>query len=323
VYYLAQNLANSKGLTTMALQMLPSTQTRAIVKGSDMELVRRSYSAPNAADVARSASVIAGSLLTYYGVRQKSWSGAGLAVVGLGLLGGGVKGSRSWFPRVHQPGESRGGNRTIPYETGIRIDEAITINLPRQEVYEFWRDPGNLAEFMEHVESVRPVAAEPGSGTSDSSAARLTHWVAKGPGGRRMEWDAEIINEIQSELIAWRSLPGSEVANAGSVNFADAPGGRGTEVRIALQYNPPGGAVGALVARLFGEEPSVQIHHDLMRLKTQMETGEVPTIKGQPSGARKKAAEQELHKKSERVAELVVTASEASFPASDAPAYTH
>jgi uncharacterized membrane protein len=174
-------------------------------------------------------------------------------------------------------------------------------------VYGFWRNLENLAEFMEHVESVRPMHGN------------RSHWVAKGPSNRRMEWDAEIINEIDNKLIAWRSLPGSDVANAGSVHFAEAAGGRGTEVRVTLQYNPPGGTLGAFVAKLFGEEPSTQVHNDLMRLKTRLEAGVVPTTAGQPVGASNSEQEHENYRRTEKVA----AASEESFPASDAPAYSH
>ena len=161
---------------------------------------------------------------------------------------------------------------------------------------------------MEHVESVRMM---PGR--------QKSHWVAKGPANRRMEWDAEIINEVPDKLIAWRSLPGSDVPNAGSVHFADAAGGRGTEVRIELQYNPPGGAIGAYVAKLFGDEPSTQIRNDLKRLKTRLEAGVVPTTEGQSVGSSGSEQENEHRRGSEKV----VAASEESFPASDAPAFTH
>jgi len=198
----------------------------------------------------------------------------------------------------------QGRNVSVPYELGIRVDEAITINRPRDEVYRFWKNLENLAEFMEHVESVRML-----------TGGRQSHWVARAPGGRRIEWDAEIISDIENELIGWRSLQGSDVPNAGSVTFRDAAGGRGTEVRVELQYDPPGGAVGAFVAKLFGEEPSMQIRNDLKRLKTRLESGVVPSTAGQPVGARKVAEDHNSRQ--------VVAASEESFPASDSPAFTH
>jgi uncharacterized membrane protein len=108
--------------------------------------------------------------------------------------------------------------------------------------------------------------------------------VAKAPAGSRVEWDAEIYNEKENELIAWRSLEGADVNSAGSVHFTAAPGGRGTEVRVVLKYDPPGGIVGATIARLFGEEPSQQIDEDLRRFKQVMETGETTNTTGQPSG---------------------------------------
>jgi uncharacterized membrane protein len=115
--------------------------------------------------------------------------------------------------------------------------------------------------------------------------AGISHWVARGPAGMNVEWDARIINEIDGRLIAWQSLEGSEVSTAGSVHFRETP--RGTEVRVHLQYSPPAGKLGAAVARLLGEEPTVQIHDDLRRFKQLIETGEIPTTKGQPVGGRR------------------------------------
>jgi uncharacterized membrane protein len=226
----------------------------------------------------------------------------GIARLGLGLL------STAFFRRgitvfcyTYQAlGIRTAADPQGPYETGIRVDEAITINRSKDEVYAFWRDLENLAEIMEHVESVR--VQEDG---------KRSHWVAKGPGGRRLEWDAEIINDIPGKLIAWRSLPGSDAPIAGSVHFADAAGRRGTEVRVELQYNPPGGTLGAFTAKLFSGEPSDRIHNDLKRLKMRLEAGVVPS-----AGVNKIDGEHHRH------AEKVVAASEESFPASDAPAYT-
>jgi uncharacterized membrane protein len=275
-----------------------------------MEIIRHKYNAPNVGSVERGASVMAGTLLTYLALKKKGWAGAGMALLGSAFFRRGITGFcysyRSLGIRTAAPLGNH--NATIPYGQGIRVDEAITINRPRSEVYAFWRNLDNLAEFMEHVESVRMM---PGR--------QKSHWVAKGPANRRMEWDAEIINEVPDGLIAWRSLAGSDVPNAGSVHFADAAGGRGTEVRIELQYDPPGGALGAYVARLFGDEPSTQIRNDLKRLKTRLEAGVVPTTEGQSAGCGNSDQDSEHRKRSEKV----VTASEESFPASDAPAFTH
>lgn len=126
----------------------------------------------------------------------------------------------------------------------IQVKKSITLMKPRAEVYQFWRQLERLPSFMIHLSAV-----------TETSATR-SHWVAHGPGGTTIEWDAEIVAERENEELSWRSLADSEVQNAGSVRFADAPADRGTEVRVALQYDAPGGAAGAAIAKWFGEEPS-------------------------------------------------------------------
>jgi uncharacterized membrane protein len=154
---------------------------------------------------------------------------------------------------------------------GIRVRKAITINRSPEDLYRFWRDFENLPRFMRHLESVRVL---------DDGRS---HWVARGPGGSRVEWDAEITLDVANQLIAWRSLEG-DVDTAGSVRFERAPGGRGAVVRVDMQYRPPAGAMGALIARLFGEEPEQQVPEELRRFKQVMEAGEIPTTEGQPQG---------------------------------------
>jgi len=166
----------------------------------------------------------------------------------------------------------QGKNISVPYELGVTVHDAVTIYKPRAEVYAFWRALSNLPRFMKHLKSV------------EHTGPNRTHWVAEGPGGKSVEWDAEIVNEVENELIGWRSLEGSSVDMAGSVQFKDAPGGRGTELQVELQYNPPGGVVGAVVAKLFGRDPKSEIESDLGRLKQFLESGEIATTEHQPKG---------------------------------------
>lgn len=158
------------------------------------------------------------------------------------------------------------------FEKGMHVEEAVTINRPRQELYRFWRDFPNLARFMKNIQSVTLLDGN------------QSHWISQRPGGRTVEWDAQIINDEPDALIAWRSVGASDIDHAGSVRFLDAPGGRGTEVKVAMDYVPPAGKLGAAVAKLLGGEPSEQVREDLCRFKQLMETGEIATIQGQPRG---------------------------------------
>jgi uncharacterized membrane protein len=151
----------------------------------------------------------------------------------------------------------------MPETGGVRVTRSVVINRPPEELYDYWHRFENLPRFMRHLESVRVT----GEGRS--------HWAAKAPGGATVEWDAEVTEDRPNELIAWRSLEGSDVSNAGSVRFERAPGGRGSLVRVEMSYDPPGGVVGAAIAKLTGEEPGQQVASDLRRFKQLMETGEV------------------------------------------------
>jgi uncharacterized membrane protein len=143
------------------------------------------------------------------------------------------------------------------------VVRSITINRPPEEVYQFWRNFENLPRFMSHLEEVRVIDE------------KRSHWRARGPAGLRVEWDSEITEDRPSEKIAWRSLEGADVPNAGVVRFAPGPRGRGTEVKLDMRYSPPGGVIGAAIATLLGEEPSQQAQENLRNLKRVLETGEI------------------------------------------------
>ena len=146
---------------------------------------------------------------------------------------------------------------------GIHARGSCIVNREPAEVYSFWRKFDNFPRFMRHVESVR-----------DLGDGRY-RWVATGPAGMTVEWDAMIVADDPGKVITWRSLENADVDNAGAVRFERAPGGRGTIVRVNIEYNPIGGVLGAAVAKLFGEEPEQQINEDLRRFKQVMEIGEV------------------------------------------------
>jgi uncharacterized membrane protein len=154
------------------------------------------------------------------------------------------------------------------------VHASITVKKRRDEVYRFWHDLENFPRFMINVEAVRDF----GDGRS--------LWRARGPLGRPVEWEAEIIDDRPNELIAWHATRGVIAGNSGSVRFVDAPGDRGTEVRVTLHYAPPGGAAAAAFARLLGEHPDQLVRDDLRRFKQVMEIGEVVRSEGTPEGTR-------------------------------------
>jgi uncharacterized membrane protein len=239
-----------------------------------MELITHRKHAVNITETERMLSVMAGGILALTGFRKKSIRGLALTLAGADLVRRGITGHSYIFEMlgIRTARLGQGAETTsVPYELGIRVDHSITINRPRADVYRFWRDLTNLPRFMNHIKSVRLIGDN------------RSHWVVKGPGTRFVEWDAVIHNEIENELIAWRTLPSSEVDHAGSVWFKDAAGGRGTEIRVELQYSPPAGVVGAVLARFRGEEPTQQIEADLRNLKQILEAGEAVRVDGPPN----------------------------------------
>jgi uncharacterized membrane protein len=207
----------------------------------------------DASESLRWLSVIAGSALAAYGLKMRSLPGVALVAVGGALVWRGAT-------AICDP-DARNGNRnvSVPYGRGFRVEESVTIDAPANEIYAFWRNFENLPRFMNNIEAI------------DVRDEQRSHWVVTGPAKTNVEWDAEIINEVPNELIAWRSVNCSEVDNAGSVHFTRTDDGR-TEVRVILRYDPPAGAFGAKIAKLFGDDPALHVREDLRRLKVLMES---------------------------------------------------
>jgi uncharacterized membrane protein len=240
----------------------------------------------NVGRVERWLSMAAGGALAAYAFKRREVPGGVAAIAGAALLYRGTTGhcdvyqalgiNHRDFEAARQPGTGviadRGSDTRAQLggSRGIHVEESVTINRPLGELYRFWRNFENLPRFMQHLNSV--AMREEG----------ISRWTAKGPAGMQVEWDARIINEVENKVIGWQSLEGSTISTAGSVNFDEDP--HGTRVTVHLQYNPPGGKLGAAVAKLFGEEPNQTIREDLRRFKQLMETGEIPTTEGQPSG---------------------------------------
>jgi uncharacterized membrane protein len=216
---------------------------------------------PSLADAEKWLALGAGALLLLVGASRRSTAGACLAISSAPLLYRGITGR---WPEIFDGSELDSTRHALGGDHGIHVRESTRVEVPLAEVFRFWRRLENLPQFMTHLDRVSEVA----DGTS--------HWVAKGPGGVAVEWDAEIINEVENERIAWRSLPESDVVTAGSVSFDAVRGGRSTQVNVHLQYAPPAGKAGALLASLFGREPSQTIREDLRRFRQQLEAGETP-----------------------------------------------
>ena len=164
------------------------------------------------------------------------------------------------------------GDDSVAESSAMRVKAAITVKRPRDEIYEFWQSFENFPRFMIHLESV------------EALGANRSRWTATAPGGRTLSWEAETTEQRPNELVSWRSLPGSDVRNEGSVRFLDAPGDRGTEVHVDLRYEAPFGKLGALIAKFAGEEPQQQVKDDLRRSKQILETGEIVVSEGSPEG---------------------------------------
>lgn len=217
----------------------------------------------NMGEAERWGSLITGGAMVLMGLSQRSLRGALMAVAGGGLAYHGITGQKSLKDTISD---------ATGLDKSLRVERTVTIQTKSpEELYRFWRNFENLPSFMKHLKSV-----------TVTNHTR-SHWVANAPLGNTVEWDAEILTEQENRLIAWASVEGADVENSGFVRFQPAPAGRGTEVKVVMEYTPPAGVVGATIAKLFGEEPEQQIGDELRRFKMLMEADEIATTEGQPS----------------------------------------
>jgi uncharacterized membrane protein len=229
----------------------------------------------NVGPAERWISGIAGAALIAYGLGRKRFRGW-LVPLGGGLIACAVTG-RSPAALGLRRRMARRAEPNQPTSDGIRrtdeskIEQSVVITRPRDELFRFWRNLENLPRFMDHLQSVTVLDD------------RHSQWVVKGPGGMRLEWDAEITHEVENELIAWRSLPGSDLEHRGAVHFSPVHNG-GTEVRVILRYQSRGGAAANAISQILGDRPAEQIVDDLRRFKQVMEAGEPVPAAGYSTG---------------------------------------
>ncbi|BAS58646.1 cyclase [Leptolyngbya boryana NIES-2135] len=212
-------------------------------------------------DTEKWASIVGGSAMVLFGLQQRSLRGVLTAIAGGSLAYHGATAEKSLTDKVSD---------AVGINQSLKVEKTVTIRKSAEELYNYWHNFENLPTFMKHVKSVT---------VTDGTRS---HWIANAPLGQSVEWDADIIKDEPNHLIAWASAENAEVNNSGFVRFSPAPGDRGTEVKVVLEYDIPGGRVSAAIAKLFGEEPEQQIGDELRRFKQLMEAGEIATTEGQP-----------------------------------------
>ena len=224
----------------------------------------------NVGETERLLTLTGGGLLALLGLKEGSLAGLGLAVVGGALVYRGLTGHCSVYGALGvNTAEPHSPQASVAAGHGFKVVQSIAVNRSAEELFRLWRDFEGLPRFMGHLISVE-------------TQGDRSHWVAHGPAGTQVEWDAELINEDPGRMIAWRSLEGSAVSTAGSVHFTPLSAGRGTEVMVTLKYDPPAGKLGAWLAWLFGQEPGQQVREDLRRFKQLVEAGEIARAESRP-----------------------------------------
>ncbi len=254
----------------MSIAKNPRFSAAGIREHEDAQIVPSKI---NVGDVERWASAVGGTLLVVQGLRSRSLPGVALALLGGGLLYRGVSGHCGAYQalNIDTAGKHR-SDADAHVHNGRLIKQVAVIEKPAQELYNYWRNEENAPKFMTGVESVM------------KTGPNKSHWVSGGPFGKTFEWDSEVFQDDPGRMFAWKTLPGADVPHAGMIRFEPNTGGRGTIVTVEINYEPPAGMLGVAVAKLIGQDPDAMTKENLRQFKQLMETGEIPTIKGQSSG---------------------------------------
>lgn len=216
--------------------------------------MKESQSTRNVGDQERAVSAAVGGVLMAWGLRRRSLGGLLLAAAGAELIYRGVSGHCHVYDWL--------GKNTADSEPG-RIKSAVTIDKPRDELFRLWREPDTLSRVMGDFADV------------ESRGPNRMHWSLRAPAGHPVQWDAEIVEEREGELLRWRSDQDAPLPNEGEVRFEQAPGARGTEVRLTMRFDPPGGVLGDAAVAALGPTPNLLASHALRRFRRLAETGDV------------------------------------------------
>jgi uncharacterized membrane protein len=223
----------------------------------------------------RLVSLLGGSALTLYGLKRRGAVGTAAAAAGTMLIERGLTGHCHVYSVMNvstEHGHLHAGDPRVDPESAMIVRRAVTVMRPASECYQAWRDFTRLPTFMDYLESVEVI---------DATRSR---WRAKGPAGKSVEWEAQIVSDVPDRSIAWESVDPSDVPNRGRVEFREATGNRGTEVHVLMEWDPPGGGLARAAAALFDSDPQHEVNNALRRFRQIMETGTVPTVEGQPTG---------------------------------------
>jgi len=254
----------------MSVARTPRFSVEGIRKHEEAHLTQPSV---NVGNVERWASAIGGTLFIAQGLRVGSLKGAALALLGGGMIYRGLSGHCATYQALNiDTSDKHRSDADEHVHHGRLIKHVTIVERPAQELYDYWKDIEKAPTFMTNIEKVL------------RTGPNKSYWVSTGPFGKTFDWDSEVINDVSGHLIAWQTLPGSDVNQAGAVRFEPAVGGRGTKVTLEVNYEAPLGALGVAVAKLIGQDPGSMTKENLRRFKQLMETGELATTNGQSSG---------------------------------------